>query len=535
MEYDFLNGFTKRMHKVSMYSVINKNFIYKTGIKSYGFDTYDEVSNIVFSVFLFILDKSLKEEDCFIDDIALYIEDINAEYFKKDIPHDKYIDMAKEILITIMCNDGEDMSFKSYNFEKKEYELKTISFIESRAVYINDRRHDSYHLTSEGYDFILGTLEIEDNMKMNIHDYIFKLHLERKDYKKASEEIKQIFALSKQRAELLLAAMRRVKENIEDFTPSEYENIINENFSTLHEQKRKYDGYRDMIIEKERDLRESTFRLEDVDIEKLKQLKFIGAQLNRIIAEQQRILKYHYEFKKVYEEALCDMPLMTVIKRTDLKKSIVTPIFEDPCLIKGLDEILSPLFFKQIKKSYSLLKAFEPQTIYKEDTKDQTSSTVDNTASSKEQEERIKAEIEFKNKQYSLCVEEILKSIDNSSKEIISLEYMYENCSKNRLIPSISVFREVMIELIKTQKILVQPLLKEYKSSTIIATDVFQLNLVVAEVIVRNNLFKNVKQIIIKKDASGKCISIENDKEIGENADLFKSLVCSNVFFEKER
>lgn len=534
MEYDFLSGFKRRMDRVAMFSVMNKNFIFKTGIKTYGFETYDEVSNLVFAVFLFILDKSLKEEDCFLDDVSDYVADINKTYFKKDIKSDEYINLAKEIIITVMCNDGELMEFNSYNFESSRYETKAISFIESKAVYVNDRRRDSYHLTPEGYDFILGTLEIEDNMKMDIHDYIFKLHLDRKDYKKAAEEITQIFALSKQRAEFLLAAMKKIKENIVDFTPTEYESIVNENFSVLFEQKRKYDSYRDLVVEKENELKESSIRLEDVDIEKLKQLRFIAGQLNRIISEQQRILKYHYDFKKVYEDALCDMPLMAVIKRIDLKRSIMAPIFEDPTLIKGMDEILFPLFFKPLPKSFNLLKSFEPQTIFKENTKDQTQEEIDDISVSKNQEELLIESIEKKNNNYSKCVSEVLNYIDKSSEDIISLEEIYENCRRDYLIPNIGIFREVMIEFIKTQKINIRQLIKEYKISTMVNTDAFQLNLFVAEIIKNNDIFYNIDELTITKDFSGKCISID-DENVDGSDDIFKSLRCSNILFEKRR
>ena len=42
------------------------------------------------------------------------------------------------------------------------------------------RSGDSYYLTDDGYNLLLSTLEIEDNMKFNIHEIIFRLHLENK-------------------------------------------------------------------------------------------------------------------------------------------------------------------------------------------------------------------------------------------------------------------------------------------------------------------------------------------------------------------
>lgn len=43
--------------------------------------------------------------------------------------------------------------------------------------------------------FFLSTLEIEDNMKFNIHEIIFRLHLEKQSYDKAVNDIKTCLTL----------------------------------------------------------------------------------------------------------------------------------------------------------------------------------------------------------------------------------------------------------------------------------------------------------------------------------------------------
>ena len=54
-----------------------------------------------------------------------------------------------------------------------------ISYVANRIVYLDQEvRRTSYYLTDDGYNLILSTLEIENNMKLTIHEMIFQMHLE---------------------------------------------------------------------------------------------------------------------------------------------------------------------------------------------------------------------------------------------------------------------------------------------------------------------------------------------------------------------
>ena len=62
------------------------------------------------------------------------------------------------------------MSFDGFSFERNAYKMMNISYVANRAVYVNsDVRRATYHLTDDGYDLLLGTLEMENNMKLTIH------------------------------------------------------------------------------------------------------------------------------------------------------------------------------------------------------------------------------------------------------------------------------------------------------------------------------------------------------------------------------
>ena len=71
-----------------------------------------------------------------------------------------------------------------------------ISYIANRVVYVDsDLKRTSYYLTDDGYNLLLSTLEIENNMKLTIQEMIFRMHLEKQSYDKALDDIKNVFNL----------------------------------------------------------------------------------------------------------------------------------------------------------------------------------------------------------------------------------------------------------------------------------------------------------------------------------------------------
>ena len=69
-----------------------------------------------------------------------------------------------------------------------------IRYIDNKVVYLESGvRRTSYYLTDEGYNMLLATMEMENNLKLSVHEMLFKLHLEKADYNRAVDDIKNIF------------------------------------------------------------------------------------------------------------------------------------------------------------------------------------------------------------------------------------------------------------------------------------------------------------------------------------------------------
>ena len=162
----FLKDFEKRMKKVGVYALIIRNTISKQRWKNFHFEEDYEAINFVFAVLLFIMEESLKDEICTIDDIAAFIDDVNNRSFKKPLTYEECVKLADFVVNTVLCDDGKTMYFQGFNFEENEYEDIHISFLENKIVYVdNTIRRVSYRLSNDGYNLMLSTLEIENNLK----------------------------------------------------------------------------------------------------------------------------------------------------------------------------------------------------------------------------------------------------------------------------------------------------------------------------------------------------------------------------------
>lgn len=71
------------MKHVGMYALLLQNGMAKQTWKQYGFMKADEQINLIFAVMLYIMEQSLREESCTMDDIGAYIDNLNAGYLYK--------------------------------------------------------------------------------------------------------------------------------------------------------------------------------------------------------------------------------------------------------------------------------------------------------------------------------------------------------------------------------------------------------------------------------------------------------------------
>lgn len=201
-QFTFLKDFDKRMKSVGRYVVLFSNSSQKSTWKNYGVDSLDEQVNMIFTVLLYIMEASLKEEDCTIDDIAGFLNETDYLYYKRNI-HDKSVEMADFIVI-------ENMSEKELNTYctglKREWK-KNDSYREKCRIKVADLIRDTASVEEykdeffrKGFDNLLSQTDNAYSLKKQ-HDIIIgsyrgileKLEVDLANIDKERKNVEEVF------------------------------------------------------------------------------------------------------------------------------------------------------------------------------------------------------------------------------------------------------------------------------------------------------------------------------------------------------
>lgn len=535
MQYEFLKDFPRRMKNVGLYAVLIQNSIQKTTWKQYGFLKTDEQINVIFALLLYVMEQSLKEENCTMDDIGAYLDAVNSGYLKKNLSYEDCRQLADFVVNVILSNEGKPMYFDGYDFEQDAYHIMHISYVENRIVYVDQEiRRTSYYLTDDGYNLLLSTLEIENNMKLSIHEMIFQMHLEKQSYDKAVDEIKNVFNLMRIQLQKIQEAMGKIRRNALNYSVKDYEEILHEDLETIRDTKEKFQRYREMVQGRVKELEEENInvrKLSPKEEEKLNNLRVIDTYLNRTIDEHQKILGSHFDLKALYTRELEQLSQMSLIRRFPLRTGLYDRILENAGALAGLEYFLRPLFNRDGEKIYNLNKAFQYQRLSKKNEEADTEEALDFDEEAWQAErERIQREkIKRYRKSLSCLIEKASEKGEISLQELggsLTLE------EKEKLIPNVEIFKEIMVELIRDREIDIRELRKERSQFIQDSPGEFQINDMLLQLAdeEQEELREKDRQPILKIETyridDGSTVvfhSVENER--GEQKDI----LCSNV------
>ncbi|WP_294369406.1 hypothetical protein [uncultured Clostridium sp.] len=532
MEFNFLDVQHIRMKKIGAYALLFRNSIAKGTWKKYEFCEGYEQDNLIFAVLVYIMEQSLKEEICTIDNIAYFIDEINNIYLKKRITYEESKELAEFIVNVILCNEGNVMYFNAYNFKEGKYNPINISFIKNKMEYIDGVRRVSYSLTDDGYALILSTLEIEENLRMTIHEIVFKMHLEKASYDKALDDIKNIFNMFRIRVQSMEEAIRKIKENPLSYSTEDYKIMMEGNLELLNDTKSKFIIHRKLINEKIKEFIEHDIyirQLNKEEEENLNNLRTIEVYLNKTIDEEQKILMKHFDLKSVYGNELENISKMSLIERFNFRTEVFEKVLNNPKKLENIDFFFMPLFKMNPNKIYNINKAIEYQKNIKK------SEAEEDEELSFEESDLLKAEnikLLERLEKYKAVIEIILELA--VQRESISLSEIKELIGKSnilmeKLIPTVEIFREVIIEMLKNKSIDIYEIREERKNSIENGEIEFQLNKSILEVIDNNMNFKCIEKINVKKLLLNEDVKLEGLRD--ENGSL-KNFICSDIGFE---
>lgn len=531
MQYEFLKKFPRRMKNVGIYAVIIQNSSQKLSWKQYGFTKFDEQINLLFEVLLYIMEQSLKEEKCTMDDIATYIDTINVQYLRKDISYEQCHQLGDFIVNTVLSNEGRPMYFGGYDFEKNEYEEMHISYVANKIVYVeNEVRRTSYYLTDDGYNLLLSTLEIEDNMKFNIHEIIFRLHLEKQSYDKAVNDIKNVFNLMRIQFQRVQEAMRQIRRNALSYSVDEYEEVLVGNLNTITDTKKKFQEYKTVIQERVKDLEEENInirKLSKKEQQDLNNLRVIEEYLTRVLDEHQKILNSHFDLKILYTEELERLSQARLIQRFSMRRDLYDKVLKQADTLENMDMFLRPLFNRNPEKIYNLNKAFSYEKSVNAGMEKDTEEEVDfdEEAFRREKEEKLQKKLLVYEKSLQYLLEKASVTGEVSLGQLKDRLDIYPE-EKEIFIPNVDVFKEIMVELIRNRTIDIATLKKERREYIQEQPDGFQLNEMILKLVEEQPENNDITSIEVERLENEEAITFS---EIKDEENRRKTIRCSNV------
>ncbi|MCI8321906.1 MAG: hypothetical protein HFH02_12640 [Dorea sp.] len=537
MQFEFLKHFPRRMKNVGLYALIIQNSAQKTIWKQYGFQKLDEQLNMIFAVMLYIMEQSLKEESCVMDDIGSYIDTLNMQYFRKEMTYDDCRKLGDFIVNVVLSNEGKVMYFDGFDFGQNSYQSMHVSYVANKIIYIDrEFKRTSYYLTDDGYNLMLATLEIESNMKLTIHEMIFQMHLEKQSYDKAAEEIKNVFNLLRIQLQKIQEAMGKIRRNALNYSVRDYKDILKENLETIDETKQKFQNYSDRVKSRVRELEQENIdvkRLSAKDEEKLNYLREIETYLNRTIDEHQKILGSHFDLKALYTKELEELIQMSFIKRFSLRAELFDKLMENPQSLENLDFFLRPLFGRDLDKTYNLNKAFQLQRPVKKKQEEDMGEALDFDEEEwqLEQERRRKKKLKRYETSLGFLLRETKGRGEITLKEI-GAHIEKSNEEKEQFIPNTEIFKEIMVELIKNREIDMEALKKERSEYIQDRPGEFQLNEMLLHLVEEYPENSDIKGIEVVHIEDGNTVAF--DGVLNEDG-IRKSIRCSNVLIRVKR
>lgn len=533
--FEFLEQYTRRMKNVGAHAFIHKNSLQKTTWKNYGFSEWYEQVNMIFLVLLYIMEQSLKEEPCTIDDIGGFLDDLNRRYFKKEMSYEDSKALADFIVNTILCDEGRAMYFNGFDFEKEQYEPIHISYIGNKVVFLEGEvRRTSYFLTTEGYNFVLSTLEIENNLKLTVQEMIFKLHLEKANYSQAVDDVKGIFNHLRIKLQEIQEAMTCIRQNALNYSVEDYKRLQEETLGALADTKKKYEGYKQVVKENIQKLEAEHINVKKLDEKQqqnLMHLQIIEGYLSRAIEEQQRILGMHFDLKSLYEKELEGISAMTLIKRFSLNNDLYEPLLRDAKMLLHMEDFLRPLFNQEVDKGYNLNLAFLEQKPLRKKKSEEDEAFI-SFEDDVYEAEKIRQKQE-RLKQYKKCLSTLLNYVIPKGEVTLGLiEKELTSEDLEQLIPTVEIFREVMIELIKSKRLVIADLLNEQVISIADESFDFHLTTMVLQLIEEESILQDVKVIEVYKASGGQIVSFNGLPSEKGTVNVVK---CSDVVMRIER
>lgn len=404
---EFLEGFEKRMQIVAIVESIvnrrNRNMEIEKLFKEKQFE------NVVFSVLVFIMDKTLSEDsECNIKAVSGFLFNLLPGFYDIDVAMDKATQIAEYIIKNVLQNEGLPVYFPVMNYETGKWEEMRVKLIDDKVTETDGGYSITYILTDQGYDFLFRTKEVDGEISFSVEEFKLRELIKRKNYKKALQQSINLVQMIRQKKKDLHQFMLKIRENIYEVDISRFEELINSTYDLLNEEYQMLGEIMNMVKLSEQRLHEE-YRLSGKmgeDIKKAqREIAQIKGNLSTTLSEQKDLIISRQSLSRIYVETIKEAFSFTLEKRFDFEEEILRRLercAEDS--ISRLWQVVNSLFLPNAFRHFNAGLVYEPQGMLKLDDGEKS-----NTIEQEEMaEDREKLKVERVNKIYIDIVKSII-------------------------------------------------------------------------------------------------------------------------------
>lgn len=530
--YDFLNNFHKRMEKLSYSFLIDNKVSTLNSYKDY-FNSL-QLINLVYSLMCFVLDRSLKDEECTLNNMSSLVSELAERYYQRPLEEQEAQEITRLMVYKILRNDGKPFVFETIDYNTGQKVVFDFHLLQQKTSKV-DHNKSTFMLTQEGYRLLLGALEIDEKTQIDINQMILELSLKKKNFSQGLYAVENLNNLITAQINVINNFIYRTRENIFAIEQRSFEENFLKNIQVLKEQNKKFDELKEIILVEEDRLSQAEGEITKENYQSLTQLGRIKELLTNISYKAGELINRHFHFKEEYKKALEEASSYYNNRRINLKEDLVKQVEQDSASLENLYKLFNPLFKVNLPKSFNINYIFNEQRVYSKE-EDEEGVVI-------EEEEDYDPELLIRQKsreEYRNIVVSILTfMVEKRDIDLRSLVEHYQAKEEEayfRLVPSVRKFSEVLIEFLRIGTIDLEEIIREqaqvYENEEI----EFDLRKILVEEVKEKYRFLSLKSMSFIKAEDADRISVQEKRTTGleEEFITLETLRCPNILMKLE-
>lgn len=365
---EFLDNFEKRMEWVGIAdSIVNRR---GRDARLEGMFAENEVTNIIFSVLLFIMEKTLEENnECDLKNIEYFVDKLLKNYYDMEMDRADLSVFTGYIVKDVLQNNGEKLSYKTMNYTAGRQEQIPIRLVADKMVVEGDTRKITYMLTNQGYSFLFRTREVDEEIQLTMEQLKLKEYVKRKKFSSAVKQSVELISFVRQKKKDIESFIMSIRQNVLDTDISKYEQLLKSTYVMLQDEYETMNEILNLIKQAEEKIKqelEDSNHLEGKLAKAIKEIQEIHHNIGVVISEQRVVIINRYNMSDLYLETSKSALEYSFVKRFKFEEEILEPLDKYSLVLDDCINLLNPLLLPSINSKLSIDQIFNRQMIFKE-------------------------------------------------------------------------------------------------------------------------------------------------------------------------